>query len=159
MKQIVLFALFLFLSGSPLVSAQHPSAMFDRFGDTCCDDEKARLDNFVLQLRNEPTFIGYIVYYGGRHVQSCGSKRALLPRPGEAQARAARLKPYIASRWPNFDDKRLIVINGGYRESWEVELWLIPAALQPPVVTPTVKSSAIKFRRGRARARDYRCEV
>jgi len=124
--------------------------MFDHFGDICCEDEKARLDNFAVQLQNEPNATGYIIYYGGRLLKTCGSTRTRLPLRGEAQARAARLKPYMANAWRGFDTKRVIVINGGYRESWEAELWIVPPGKQPPTLTPTVNASAIRFRRGRA---------
>ena len=160
MTRIFLLVFILTVSGTTFLARdQHPTAKFDHFGDICCEDEKARLDNFVVALQNEPNATGYIVYYGGRHLQTCGSKRTRLPLRGEAQARAARLKPYMANAWHGFDPKRVVVINGGYRESWEAELWIVAPGQQPPVPTPTVKSNAIKFRRGHARTRDYRCEV
>jgi hypothetical protein len=160
MTRILLLVFILTVSGTTfLARGQHPTAKFDHFGDICCEDEKARLDNFVVALQNEPNATGYIVYYGGRHLQTCGSKRTRRPLLGEAQARAARLKPYVANAWRGFDPKRVVVINGGYRESWEAELWIVPPGQQPPSATPTLKPSAIKFRRGRARARDFRCEV
>jgi hypothetical protein len=156
---LLLLSILLLCGSSLLVDGQHPRMIFDHFGDICCEDEKARLDNFVNQLRNEPDATGYIIYYGGRRLRTCGSTRTRLPQPGEAQARASRLKPYMVNAWRGFDGKRITVINGGYRESWEAELWIVPPGDQPPKPTPTLKPDAIKFRRGRARARDYRCEV
>jgi hypothetical protein len=161
MKRIVFVVMLTLVSGpSFLERAQQTRGIFDHFGDTCCNDEKARLDNFVNQLRNEPNATGFIIFYGGRRYRPfCSSKRTVLPRRGEAQARASRLKPYILDGWPGFDGKRIVVIDGGYRESWEAELWIVPPGEQPPNPTPTVKPNAIKLRRGRARARDYHCEV
>jgi hypothetical protein len=158
-RVLFLLVLGLLTGASALARPQQTRGIFDHFGDTCCEDEKARLDNFVNELRNEPTATGYIIYYGGRRLQTCGTKHSRLPRRGEAQARAARLKPYIVNGWPNFNGKRIIVVNGGYRESWEAELWVVPSGQPPPTPRPTVKTNAIKFRSGRARARDYRCEV
>src|SRR5712691_8379870 len=65
---------------------------FDAFGDIKCEDEYARLDNFAIQLQNEPTAKGLIIFYGGR------SFRGKLPRRGDAAARAARLRPYLVKR-------------------------------------------------------------
>jgi len=31
-------------------AAVSPTKIFDSFGDICCDDEKARLDNFAVAL-------------------------------------------------------------------------------------------------------------
>jgi hypothetical protein len=160
MMRILLLVFIVVLSGAGLrVGAQHPAAKFDHFGDEGCDYEKAALDNFAIQLRNEPDATGYIIFYGGRHLRSGGGKRSRLPKRGEAQARAARLKPYMVNAWGTLDAQRVVVINGGYRESWEAELWIVPKGEQPPSPTPTVKPSAIKFRPGHARTRDYRCEV
>lgn len=62
---------------------------FDSFGDINCEDEMARLDNFAVALQNDPSSKGLIVFYGGRRF------RGRLPKRGEAEARAARLKPYL----------------------------------------------------------------
>jgi len=162
MNKLSLLLLGAFISsGSFVASSQHPTTKFDQFGDICCDDEKARLGNFANQLLNEPDAIGYIVFYGGRqhHYPFCSSKRMRLPRHGEAQARASRLKPYILNAWPGFDAKRIVVINGGYRDSWEAELWIAPKGQPPPIAMPSVKRPGIRFRRGLARRRDYRCYV
>ena len=65
---------------------------FDEFGDINCEDEMARLDNFAIQLQQEPSWRGYIIFYGGRRF------RGRLPRVGEAAARAGRMKPYLVNR-------------------------------------------------------------
>src|SRR4029077_3471509 len=55
-----------------------PARKFDEYGNIKFNDEKARLDNYSIQLQNEPGSQGYIIAYG-----SC---------EGEAQARADRAK-------------------------------------------------------------------
>jgi hypothetical protein len=52
-----------------------------------------------------------------------------------------------------------VVINGGYRELWEAELWIVPKGATPPTPTPTIKVQDIRFRRGRIKKSDYECEV
>lgn len=97
----------------------------DEFADVCCEDEKARLDYFSTELHNNPGAQGYIIFYGGRRYGSCwyGGRRYVARRPrfGEAEARAARIKPYLTNQ-RKFDLERIIVMNGGYRESWMAEL-------------------------------------
>jgi len=145
---------------SPAIG-QRVATKFDQFGDIYCNDEKARLDNFVNLLRDAPEAKGYIIFYGGRwdHYPYPHRARRRFPRRGEGEARAARLKPYILNGWPTFKPERIVVINGGYRETWEAELWIVPQGADPPTPTPTVKPEELRFRRGRIRKRDYHCYV
>jgi hypothetical protein len=108
-----------------------------------------------------PEARGYIVFYGGRRHASpfCSSSRQRLPRHGEAQARAARLKPYMLRAWPTLEPERVIVVDGGYREAWEAELWIVPKGGSIPKPTPTLKIQNMRFRRGKVREGDYHCEV
>jgi hypothetical protein len=133
---------------------------FDEFGDVGCEDEKARLDNFANELQNNPDVQGYIVFYGGkRHLSpTAHNSRPALPRRGEAEARAGRLRPYMSDT-RGVDANRIVVINGGYRDRWAAELWVVPKGANPPAPTPTVKPGEIRFRRGRIKKRDYECGV
>ena len=125
---------------------------FDEFGDLNCEDEMARLDNFALQLHAEPDKNGVLIIYGGRRF------RGRLPKRGEAAARAARLKPYLVQR-RGLPPNRVLVINGGYAEEWHVELWIAPQGAGLPTPFVHVPASEIKFRKGKVRARDYRCRI
>ena len=73
----------------------------DEFRDICREGEKARLDNLAIELQNNPEAHGYIIFYGGRRYPSCwhSGRRygARHPRFGEAEARAARMKPYLVN--------------------------------------------------------------
>lgn len=137
-----------------------PVEIFDTFGDVCCNDEKARLDNFAIALAQEPESTGYIIFYGGtRHKYPfCSSRRLMLPRRGESQARAARLKPYLVNS-RGIDPRRIVVIDGGYRETWAADLWIVPKGGSPPTPTPTVQPQDIRYRKGRIQKRYYECEV
>lgn len=141
-------------------AAVSPIQLFDSFGDICCDDEKARLDNFAVALEHEPEAQGYIIFYGGRrqNYPYCHSSRQRFPRRGESQARVARLKSYLVNARV-LDPKRIVVINGGYRESWTAELWIVPKGANPPAPSPTIQPQDIKFRKGKIKKRDYECEV
>lgn len=141
-------------------TAPSEARKFDEFKDVGCEDEKARLDNFANELQNTPEAQGYIVFYGGKGRQHPArpNSRLALPRRGESEARAARLKPYLhESR--GIDSNRMMVVNGGYRDRWAAELWIVPKGANPPAPTPTVKSVEIRFRRGRIKKSDYECGV
>jgi hypothetical protein len=125
---------------------------FDEFGDINCEDEMARLDNFALQLQNEPSTKGVVIFYGGRRF------KGRLPKRGEAAARAARLKPYLVEK-RGIPTDRVIVIDGGYREEFQVELWVIPANIMAPSPNPTIPAKDIKFQKGKATERQFRCQI
>ena len=90
---------------------------FDEYGNIRFNDEKARLDNYAIQLQNQPGSQGYIVAYG-----SC---------EGEAQARADRAKDYLVNT-RGIDAGRLMTVDGGCRSDLTVELWVVPTGATPP---------------------------
>jgi hypothetical protein len=112
----------------------------------------ARLDNFAIALQASPQNKGLIIFYGGRRF------RGRLPRQGEAQARAARLKPYLVQR-RGIPANQINVVDGGYDEEWHVELWIIPPAVKAPEPDSRVPLSQIRFRKGKVNPRDYRCHI
>jgi hypothetical protein len=96
---------------------------FDEYADLKFNDEKARLDNFAIQLQQEPGTQGYYVIFG-----SC---------EGEADQRSARAVDYLVNN-RGIDRSRITVVNGGCRETLTVELWLRPTG----AVEPTPSNSA-----------------
>ena len=136
-------------SCSTSVRAPNPPARkFDEYGNIKFNDEKARLDNFAIELQNQPGEQGYIIAYG-----SCA---------GEAQARADRAKDYLVNT-RQIDAARLVAIDGGCRSELAVELWVVPTGATPPAAStdniispcPECKTKATpRRRRGRRRGMD-----
>jgi hypothetical protein len=93
---------------------------FDEYGNIRFNDEKARLDNFAIQLQNEPGSEGYIIAYG-----TC---------TGEGQARADRAKNYLVNT-RGVDAARIFTIDGGCRADLTVELWIRPTGATAPAAT------------------------
>jgi hypothetical protein len=141
---------------SSLAQTSNQAREFDKFGNICCEDEKARLDNFAIHLMNEPRSQGYIIFYEGRRYASCYSARPRIPRRREAEARAARMKPYLVDT-RGLGANRIIMIKGGYREEWVAELWIVPNGANPPKPTPTLEAKDIRFRRGKIPKDAYDC--
>ncbi|MDQ3805423.1 MAG: PKD domain-containing protein [Acidobacteriota bacterium] len=119
----------------------------DEYGNIRFNDEKARLDNFAIELQNDPTAQGYIIAYGGRR-----------GRAGEAQRRADRAKDYLVNT-RGISADRIVTVDGGFREDLTVELWIVPQGATAPTASPTVDPSEVQTtaparrRRGR-RGRD-----
>jgi hypothetical protein len=95
----------------------NPNRKFDEYGNIRFNDEKARLDNFAIQLQNEPTAQGYIIGYG-----SCGT---------EGQTRANRAKDYLVNT-RGIDGGRLVVVDGGCLPELLVQLWISPQGNTAP---------------------------
>src|SRR5438105_5187087 len=57
---------------------------FDEYYDIARNDEKARLDNYAIQLQQEPGSQGYVIVYAARKARS-----------GDAQARSQRIMDYL----------------------------------------------------------------
>ena len=129
-----------------------PTRPFEEFGDIKCEDEMARLDSFAIQLQNEPSSKGLIVFYGGRLF------RGRLPKQGEAAARAARLKPYLVER-RGIPKDSIMVVDWGYTEDWHVQLWIVPQGATIPDREPTIPIKEIKFGKGKATPRQFQCQV
>lgn len=117
---------------------------FDEYGNIKFNDEKARLDNYAIQLQNQPGSQGYIIAYG-----SCA---------GEAQARADRAKDYLVNT-RGIDASRLVTVDGGCRSDLAVELWVVPTGATPPTAStdniispcPECKKAAPRRRARRGR--------
>jgi hypothetical protein len=96
------------------------SRKFDEFPDISRNDEKARLDNFAIDLQNDPTATAYVIVYPGR-----ASKR------GDVQHHSSRIVEYLVhSR--GLDERRIVTLVGTAREELHVELWVTPQGAPPP---------------------------
>ena len=104
----------------------------DEYGNLRWSDEKARLDNFAIELQNDPSNVGFLVGYGGRR-----SFR------GEAARRTERAKKYLTTARGITAD-RVVTVDGGYREELTVELWT-SSKDAPPYLSPTVDPSEVIF--------------
>jgi hypothetical protein len=94
---------------------------FDEYYDIARNDEKARLDNFAIQLQQDPGSQGYVIIYPGRKAA-----------PSQAQARSQRIVDYLVTT-RGVDPHRVVVTLGPARESWMTELWVVPEGAPPPV--------------------------
>lgn len=114
---------------------------FDEYGNVSFNVAKARLDNFAAELQNVTTTQGYLVCYGGRR-----------SRLGEAQGRCNRAKNYLV-KMRGIDVRRIVTVDGGYRETAAVEMWVIPSGFFPPAASPTVDPREVRFITGKLKGR------
>jgi hypothetical protein len=96
----------------------------DEYGVIPVGDEKLRLDNFVVELQNDPAAQAYLICRGGR--------------AGEARRRCERALNYVVST-RGIEGSRVVTVEGRFRERLTVELWLVPSGAEPPPPAPTAK--------------------
>ena len=96
------------------------SRKFDEFPDISRNDEKARLDNFAIELQNDPTATAYVIVYPGK-----SSKR------GEVQHHATRIVEYLVNS-RGLDQRRIVTLVGPPRDQLFVDLWITPQGATPP---------------------------
>src|SRR5258705_1080595 len=114
---------------------------FDEYGNIKFNDEKARLDNYAIQLQNQPGSTGTIIAYGSY--------------AGEAQARADRAKDYLVNT-RGIEAGRITTVDGGCRSDLAVQLWIVPSGATAPAVDTTNLISPCPERRKPARRRARR---
>src|SRR6201991_4661090 len=95
---------------------------FDEYGNIRFNDEKARLDNYAIQLQNTPGSTATILVYG-----SCA---------GEGQTRADRAKDYLVNT-RGIEASRITTIDGGCRADLTVQLWIVPTGASAPAADST----------------------
>ena len=105
---------------------------FDECDNCTFDDQKARLDNLAVELQNDPATIGYVIAYGGRTSPI-----------GQIDRLMTRARDYLTNE-RGIDGSRIVIVNGGFRESDSVELWIVPRGATPPRATPTVQAGEVK---------------
>ena len=106
---------------------------FDTYSNISFSNEMARLDNFAIQLQTVPDWKGYIMVYAGRRA-----------RPNEAKIRAERARDYLIKR-RSIDPARVVAIDGGYREEFGVELYLIHKDYHAPLPEPFLSSKEVEI--------------
>lgn len=95
----------------------------EEFGHAHGCDHGARLDNFAIELMNNPDNAGYVIVYGPRGETA-----------GSANYRIRITRDYL-TKSRGIDPARITTVNGGrykaYGESF-AELWVVPPGADPP---------------------------
>jgi hypothetical protein len=112
-------------------NAQLPR-LFDTYGviTSTSEAEMARLDNFDGEFKKDPTSKVYIIGYNGRD-----------DPPGKARRYILRAKNYLVEV-RGVERNRIVTIEGGRREDFIVELWIVPSGASAPLQTPSIPESS-----------------
>lgn len=97
-----------------------PVKKFDAYRDITYNNEKARLDDFVIWLQNAPGAKGYIVVYNGTR-----------SKQGRARMRANRARDYIVNE-RGIETSRIVILEGAPRDQLTIELHGVPPGAPIP---------------------------
>jgi hypothetical protein len=137
-------------------SAQEAEKL-DSFGEVPCEELRGRLDNFLVHLRNEPSAKGFVIVYEGKYSRPVYKRnqqpeyKDFLPAVGEAKYRRQVMASHFRYRKFSVDGTsiadRISIVDGGFRENFTAEFWIVPSGTEPPKPTPTLDK--IKYRKGK----------
>jgi hypothetical protein len=118
-KKLILFLLLVASCG--IASSQEvPKARFvDEFGKICSEDFMARYDNFMINLQNDPTAIGYIIFNGDRKVEGRNLNYIDALTAGYPKGR--------------FDTSRIKFVRAENLDHPQVKFWIVPLGALPPI--------------------------
>jgi hypothetical protein len=112
------------LSATATQARQQPATggahLVDKFGEIQISDLKARLDNFAIELQNNPSSMGLIAAYAAKH-----------KFPGWPARRVRMMQSYLIST-RGLEPSRFSVVNAGLRADTDFELWVVPPGVEPP---------------------------
>lgn len=97
---------------------------FDLFESKSFDDDKARFDNYAIQVQSIPDSQAYIIMYQG-------TDKASVTR-GDVDKLSKRAMDYLVKA-RGIDPRRLQITKWGTKEKTTYELWIVPPGAQPPV--------------------------
>jgi hypothetical protein len=122
---------------------------FDMFSHLSCRDELARVDNYSAELARVKDALAVIIMYAGRDDTMHGEVAAHL---FSIRHRLVKIK--------SFDATRIVLIDGGFRERQEIELYIINSSARASAHYLTAPT--LRFEEGRLKqsvfTRDvYRC--
>jgi hypothetical protein len=105
----------------------------DRFPGYTFEQMRPHLDAFADELKRKSTLRGYIIFYGGR--QGCVN---------EVKNRMKRTRDYLSKKY-GIKGTSLLLVNGGFREELEMELYLSERGRPVPKAAPTLNRSEVIF--------------
>jgi hypothetical protein len=148
------FAIIIFTVSS--ITAQNKEAYkFEELVAGNCEAAWSIIDQYVGEIRKDSAAKGYIIFYGGKTYDFYEKPKTRLPKRGEAEFRARIAESRL--KWLGEDLNRYVVVNGGYREKFTFEFWVVPAGAETPKPTPTIEADEIKYRKGKPKGDLWGC--
>lgn len=155
-KVFVVFIFIIALAFS--VSAQNKEARkIAEFGFIPCGHFDALMDSAFQDYKNSPDSKIYVIFYGGLN-QTVNTKynkktksfetKKMYPRRGNAINRAKEVPLYFKTEYKLPNDK-VVLLEGGFRRDFELEIWIVPKNAELPKPSLTVDEKDVIFGQGK----------
>ena len=102
-------------SETGVIGANPRPILIEEFGNKPNDEIRNSIDQFIIDLQNNPNATGYIINYGSAR---------------DVAAREKIIRNQIDFR--NFDRSRITIINGGVEPEVRTQLYRVPQGAEPP---------------------------
>jgi hypothetical protein len=106
--------------------------LVDSFTISTSEERSLFLDLLFSEIEKDPGAVGYITIFCGK---TC--------RYGEVEAHLRGIEMKINFR--GFSRNKIKIINGGFRETFTTELWVVPKGACAPPLNSTLSISQVKF--------------
>lgn len=145
MKSLILSFVFCLLT---FVSAFSQEAKkIDEVGNLDCENLMATIDITAQQFTNSEYKKIYFVYYEG-DLFDYNLQKIRHPKRGESFNRVQDFSLYLM-KGRRFPKDEIVIVNGGYRKEFTVEIWFVAEKNKTPQLTPTVEAKNVKFSKGK----------
>jgi hypothetical protein len=147
MKHSILLLIFYFIFFAVSVSAQE-AIKVDEFENLPCDELGGRIHNVFAESAESKDSKIHIIIYQGKLLRPSYNfqNKTIYPRRNEVKAEIENIKSRISIF--KLDKSRFVLIEGGFRERFTVEVWLVPNGAIAPKPTPTLKT--MKYSKGKS---------
>jgi hypothetical protein len=92
---------------------------FDEFPLLTRNDEKARLDNFTIEMQRDPSSTSYVIIYPGQREDT-----------RQIRTRSKAIVDYLVNS-RKIDAERIVTRTGPLRDRLTIELWSCPRGIEP----------------------------
>jgi len=113
------------------------SQLFDTIGKSNGEVRSMTFDGLFMQLQNIPNSTAYVFVYCGK-----------VCKYGEVESHIRGIELKIDSR--KFHRSQIVILNGGFREKQEVEIWTQPIGADPPFPRSTLNIKNVTFSKSNA---------
>ena len=153
MKFFGAFCLIALLFSVPNFS-QKPEKI-DEFGYFYCGDNSKLGNIYQIGIKDKPQNKIYVIFYEGpREFTNFDIKSQKYikiienPRFGNGLNRAKEIPLYLKMVY-KVPNNRFVLVDGGFRERFLMEIWSVPEGAEFPKATPTLERKDIKFTKGK----------
>lgn len=119
----------------------------DEVGNLDCENLMAAVDIAAQQFANSEYKKIYFVYYEG-DLFDHNLQKVRHPKRREAFNRVRDFSFYLM-KGRKFTKDKIVIVNGGYRKEFTVEIWFVAEDNKTPELTPTLSAKDVKYSKGK----------